>query len=390
MKRILFVMDTLRMGGAEKSLISLLKALDSSRLNVDLFLFEHGGVLQSQVPEWVNILDSDTLTRGMTLELRKYLRDVIKEGHLKAALARIWMTLKSKFAKNPGFNWGIVEPYIPEINTEYDVAIGYLEGFPDFFVLDKVKSKKKIGWIHIDMTGRNPTSSEKKYYEAFDELAIISEECKKAFVTLFPNTKRKVRVIENIVLKEEIIRKAEEPVELEWDKEKINIVSVGRLDYQKGFDIGAQACKILMERGVNICWHVYGKGIMREKIESYIHDNNLEEYYILEGIRTNPYPYMKQADMIVQPSRWEGKSIVLDEAKILGKVIVVTDYPSVKDQIENNYTGIVTNIDAESIAVGIEELVKNDPLCRRLEKNCLQEINYSFQAINDFYEMLEV
>ena len=148
-----------------------------------------------------------------------------------------------------------------------------------------------------------------------------------------------------------------------WDFSKIQIVSVGRLEYAKGFDIGAKVAKVLKDKGYQFCWHVYGQGAMKNEIQQFIKDNELDEYYILEGLKTNPYPYMKNADLIVQPSRWEGKSIVLDEAKILGKAIVVTNYPSVTDQIIDGKTGIVTNKEPEDIATGIENLICHKELC---------------------------
>lgn len=387
-KHILFVIDTLRMGGAEKSLISLLKSLDPQKVNVDLFLFEQGGVLQSQVPKWVKILDSDVLTRGMTLELRKYLGDVIKKGHFKAAFSRLIMSLNAKLNKKNRFSWDMVEPYIPALETQYDAAIGYLEGFPDYFVLDKVTAKKKIGWIHTDYTGKSLPTEAISYYGRFDEMATISEVCRDAFVNLVPEAKDKIHVIENIVLPKEVIGKAKEEITDDWDNNRKHIVSVGRLDYQKGMDIAAQTAKILLERNVPFCWHVYGKGIMKDEIDQYVKEQHLEEVFILEGLRENPYPYMKKADLIVQPSRVEGKSIVLDEAKILGKAIVVTAYPSVDDQIQNQITGLITGMNPESIANGIEEVLHNEELKKKLEKNALEEGNNSIKAIDKVYSLL--
>lgn len=389
MKHILFVIDTLRMGGAEKSLVSLLKALDPNRVDVDLFLFESGGVLQPEVPQWVNILEADVVTRAMTLELRNYLADVIRSGHICAALARIGMTIRARISKKPGFGWGMVKKYIPELETHYDVAVGYLEGFTDFFVLDKVKADKKIGWIHIDMTNRKLSPAEIEYYSRFDEIATISDICRDAFVSHVPAAENKIHILENIVLSQEVIDKADADMEKKWDSGKINLVTVGRLDYQKGIDVAAAACKILRDRGVDVSWHVYGKGIMHDQITGYIKENNLENHFILEGMVSNPYPYMKRADLIVQPSRWEGKSIVLDEAKILGKAIVVTDYPSVRDQITDHQTGLITGMEPEAIADGIRKLLADPALKQKLEENAAKEPNRSYRALEQFYQLTE-
>lgn len=389
MKKVLLVIPTLRMGGAEKSLVSLLKALDPRRVKVDLYLFEAGGVLQREIPDWVNILEADAVTRGMTLELRNYLGDVVRAGHFGAALSRIWMTVRSRISPKPRFSWAQVEKYIPPLEKEYDVAVGYLEGFTDFFVLDKVKAEKKIGWIHIDMTKRKPTSEEAQYYARFDEIATISDICRDAFAAHFPAVKDKIHIIENIVLAQDVLTRAEETACQKWNMDRPHLVSVGRLDYQKGMDVAAKACKVLADRGMDICWHVYGKGVMHDQIAQYIEENGLRERFVLEGMTTNPYPCMKCADLVVQPSRWEGKSIVLDEAKILGKAIVVTNYPSVHDQITDRVTGLITGMEPEQIADGIELLLKDAALKKQLEENAAKEPNSSYRAVERFYQLIE-
>lgn len=387
MKHIIIVIPTLRMGGAEKALISLLKALDPNKVAVDLFLFESGGILQKEVPTWVKIISADPIVRGMTLELRNYFCELLKLRKFAAVLARLKITLQARLGMQ-SFSWGAIKKFIPSVEGHYDVAIGFLEGFTDFFVIDKIVADKKIGWIHIDMTGRQSNSEEINYYKQFDVIATISEKCKEAFLKVFPEIEGKIEVIENIVLPEVVIKKSEEKLDIQWDTKGIQLVSVGRLDYQKGFDIGAKAAKILKRRGKNICWHIYGTGIMKNEIAQYIEENNLRDCYILEGLVDNPYPYMKKADIIVQPSRWEGKSLVLDEAKILGKAIVVTNYPSVTDQITNGITGIITDINPEAVAEGIEMLIQEKDLRCALENNCSRELNYSYQAIEHFYKML--
>ena len=389
MKHIIFVLPNLRMGGAEKALVSLLKTIDPKRINIDLFLFETGGVLQKEVPSYVRIIGADDVTRAMTLEMRKYFKDLIKKRKISAAMSRLKMTLMSKRGKH-FFGWDIVKKYIPRLPGQYDIAIGFLEGFSDFFVIDKIEAKRKVGWIHIDMTGRTPTLEESKYYEQFDRIITISKVCEKAFLKVFPCIRGKIDIIENIVLAEDIILKANENVDMDWDRTKWNFVSVGRLDYQKGFDIGAKAALILKEKQRDFCWHIYGTGVMKNEVLDFVKENKLENNYVLEGLRTNPYPYMKNADIIIQPSRWEGKSLVLDEAKILGKAIVVTNYPSVTDQITDRKTGIIVETTPEAIAEGVELLMTDKRLKSDLENNCRQELNRSKTVIDQFYELVGI
>lgn len=393
MKNILMVIPTLRMGGAEKSIVSLIKSLDPTRVSVDLFLFEAGGVLQQEIPHWVNIIEADFVTRAMTLEMSKYFSDLLKNFKVGAAFSRLRITLNSslskKFGKSAKFSWHTIEKYIPKLSKHYDVAVGYLEGFTDFFVIDKVNADKKIGWIHSDMTGRNILGQEIEYYNAFDELATISDVCLDAACKAFPGIENKIQVVENIVLPEDVNGKSNESVEFNWDTDMINIISVGRLEHAKGMDIALNASEILKHKGYSFCWHIYGNGSMYDDLKNSIQEKCLEKDFILEGVTQNPYPYIKKADIFVQPSRWEGKSLALDEAKILGKAIVVTNYPSVSDQITDKETGIITDITPEAIADGIEELIKNDELRKKLEYNCLNEPNQSEKAVNKFYKMIE-
>ena len=389
MKHIIFVMPTLRMGGAERALVSLLKTLDPKRVKVDLFLFERGGVLEKEVPSWVKIIQSDPIVREMTLELRNYLGELLRHRKLSAAITRLKITVMARRGKKY-FSWEAIEKYIPSVPGHYDVAVGFLEGFTDFFVVDKVNADRKIGWIHTDMSGKIFNKQEMAYYRKLDMLATISEKCRTAFITRSEYPGERMRVIENIVLPQEILHKADETVDEMWDSSKVHIVSVGRLEYLKGMDIAAKTALILKENGCDFVWHIYGRGLMREEISQYVKQNNLSDCFILEGQRPNPYPYMKKADIIVQPSRREGKSLVLDEAKILGKAIVVTNYPSVTDQITDRKTGIIVDTTPQAIAEGVELLVTDKRLKSDLEDNCRRAPNRSRLVVDQFYKLTDI
>ena len=270
------------------------------------------------------------------------------------------------------------------------MAVGFLEGFADFFVIDKVNANKKIGWIHTDMSRKIFNKQEMAYYRKLDMLATISEKCRTAFISRSEYPEERVHIIENIVLPQEILYKADEVVNEKWDPSKIHIVSVGRLEYLKGMDIAAKTALLLKKNGCDFVWHIYGAGLMQEEISQYVKQNNLFGCFILEGQKPNPYPYMKKADIIVQPSRREGKSLVLDEAKILGKAIVVTNYPSVTDQITDRKTGIIVETTPEAIAEGVELLMTDKRLKSDLENNCRQELNRSKTVIDQLYELVGI
>lgn len=394
MKKLLFVIPTMRMGGAEQSLVSLLNSIDLNRYKIELLLFEKSGELLERVPEKVCVIAADTVTRAMTLEFRYFFKDLIKEHHYLSAAIRVLMLANSKLEEFTGkkvvFNWNISRHFIKPISKEYDVAIGYLEGVTDAFIIDKVKAKRKIGWIHTNFEKANRHfKAEGKYYRQFDAIAIISDECKNCFLKFYPELRNKTYMIENIIDKNTILSKAQENVEksLRWNYPCI--VTVGRLEKVKGIDIALEAAKLLKEKGIEFVWHIFGNGVLKAELEEKIYDYKLENNFFLNGTTCNPYKYMKKADIIVQPSRNEGKSIVLDEAKLLCKPIVVTNYPSAKDQINDGKTGLIVNIDSKSIADGIEKLI-NSP-CQReyFEKECKKEINNTGLVMEKIVSMIE-
>ena len=136
-------------------------------------------------------------------------------------------------------------------------------------------------------------------------------------------------------------------------------------------------------------WWIVGDGELRECLEKQVRSNGVEQYLTFLGSKSNPYPYMNNADLIVQTSRWEGKSVVLDEAKILGKPILATAYATVKDQVENGKEGVIVEMNAESIAKGIECLVEDESVLNRI-RNYLMARDYGNQSeIVKYYKLFD-
>ena len=394
MKKILFVIPTMRMGGAEQSLVSLLNSIDLNIYEIDVLLFEKNGELLERIPEKINLIEADRITRAMTLEFRYYFKDLINEHHYFTAVVRTFMLINSKLEELIGkkivFNWNIAKHFTRRLSKEYDVAIGYLEGVTDAFVIDKVKAKRKIGWIHTNFDKANRHfKAEGKYYKQFNRIAIISDECKNSFVKYYPDLSDKICVIENIIDKNTILNKAQENIEesLRWIWPCI--VTVGRLEKVKGIDIALEAARVLKEEGMDFVWHVFGDGVLKAELERKMHDYGLENNFFINGTTHNPYKYMKNADVIVQSSRNEGKSIVLDEAKLLCKPIVVTNYPSARDQIKDGETGMIVGMEPKSIAEGIIKLIRDPKQRKYLEEQCKKEINNTELIMEKIVSVIE-
>ena len=174
----------------------------------------------------------------------------------------------------------------------------------------------------------------------------------------FPNLSEKFVCLPNLISSKTISFLANQFYPKEFlNVDEIKIISVGRLVQIKGFDMAIEATKILKEKNIKFKWYIIGNGELKNTLERMRKNYNLENEIIFLGMRENPYPYLKNADIVVQPSRYEGKSMVLDEAKILGKPIVVTKYDTVFDQIKGG-EGKIVDMNPKSIALGIEEMVQ--------------------------------
>lgn len=366
MKKILFVIPTLGGGGGERSLVNLLNELPKDKFEIDLLLFKKTGIFISQVPQEVNVLEQTPALKGLYASLgragiylpRKIIGNVfsrIFENGMCAQKAFLWKHFYS--------------PKIEKLNKEYDVAVGYLGGESTDYVLDKVKAKKKIHWVHNDYRKLGMSKKyDKDVFNKVSDIITISNECLEILEEEFPEYANKMQCIPNITSSKVIRNRANEFYPSEYMGIRNIILSVGRLSEQKGFDMAVKAAAKMKRDGYQFKWFIIGEGGLRGELETQIKKEGVEDYVILLGLRENPYPYIKNCTVFVQTSRFEGKSVVLDEAKILDKPIVVTNYPTVGDQIKNGIEGIVSELTPESIADSTEQMLKDDNLRIRIER----------------------
>lgn len=393
-KDILFIIPSLGAGGGEKSLINLLTQMDFNKYNVDLFLLNHNGLFMEFIPKEVNILGMTEDIEIFNKSLKKSISEYLAKGKCNLAFNRLMFCLKNRFNKNTGiaeqYSWRNLRAAIGMIDKKYDVAIGYLEKTSNYICVDCVQAKKKMGWIHNDYRKLNLDKNlDESYFEKLNYLITVSEECEKVLKEEFPNIKNKVKLIFNIVSKKTIEILATEKIEENiMNDDKVNILSIGRLHGQKGFDIAIDACKILIDSGYNACWYVIGEGKERKKLEELIEKNNLKNNFKLLGLKSNPYKYLKACDIYVQPSRYEGKSVAIDEAKILCKPIVVTNFSTVYDQIEDSRTGIITEMNDISLSKGIESLIDNKELKKYINSNLRRLSLENEKEINKLYGLI--
>lgn len=396
-KKILIVSHALELGGAERSLIGLLEALDHENYQIDLFLLRHEGELLTDIPEGVRLLPEipayTVLARPMV--------QTFKEGHVLLTLARLFGKIKAIcFDKKNSCTESAVAleyshkytfKFMPRIqaNEEYDLAISFLT--PHYIVANKVQAKKKIAWIHTDYSKvAVDISSEERMWGAYDNIVSISDAVTKNFVKVFPKLKSKIVVIENILPEQLIKRQAEEfNVLEEMPKENIRLLSIGRFCYPKNFDSIPSICKLMVKKGINVRWYLIGFGPDEELIRKNIDENQMQKYVIILGKRKNPYPYINECDIYIQPSRYEGKSVTVREAQMLGKPVIITSYATAVSQLEAGVDGIIVPIDNEECAAGIAELIRNRDKQESLSRNCRGKNYANYSEVKKIYGMLE-
>lgn len=393
MKNILFVMPSLGSGGAEKSLVNLLNLIDYEKYAVDLLLFKREGLFLSQIPKEVRLLQpTDSLQYAYKID-RGMFSSVsgVKAGILRGTSTFICKCLYKENARQQ--RWiKFYKRYLPNLEDEYDIAIGFLEGDASYYVIDKVNAKKKILWIHNDFNEIKKYEDAKiyeKYFQKADSVVSISDKCVQILKQNYPALVNKFYCLPNLTSGSLLKKMSEEFEVSEFEKNQFNVLSIGRLTRQKGYDFAIDAVKILKEKYSDIHWWIIGAGELEEQLKKQVKDNELEEYITFLGLRANPYPYIRSCDLLVQPSRWEGKSVVLDEAKILAKPILATNYSTIKDQLKDKKEGLITDISPNAIAEGIIELRENPQLYNSIQCYLDKHEYGNEKEILQYYELLE-
>ena len=276
------------------------------------------------------------------------------------------------------------------MQKDYDVAIGFQEKNPIYFCVDHVKAKTKIGWIHTDYNklGINP-EKDKLYFSKLDYLVTVSEDLVDILKTQFLEYKDKILCIHNIISSSMLHKMSLEKVKFKKaEDDGTSLISVGRLAKEKGLDITLAAFHILVRKGYNLKWYVIGVGNVKPELEKSIKEKKLEDRVIFLGLKENPYSYIRHADIFIQTSRYEGKSISINEAKIIAKPIVITNFETATSHIEHNYNGIIAEMDAISVANELERLIQDENLTNRFIMNLKKEDLGTEKEIEKLYKLM--
>lgn len=355
-KKILFIIDSLTCGGAEKSLVSLLPLLNTDKYELYIWMRQQGGAFAPLLPNNVNVVSEPKYNAFESLKLQlgkvvfslrlRWNRLIHKREHLAETL---W--------KSQG--WAMK---VPEGN--WDVAIAYQQGVPTFLVAEKFHGCKKMAWVNVDVfkAGYN-IAYNSKFYRKMDYICPVSDQLHGMMDARMAEFSDKYNTIWDVINPDVTRKLANETVQrLKGKDDEYVFVTTGRLVPQKGHDIAVEAAAELKRKGVKFKWYFIGEGSERPNIEKLIRQNNVQDVVFLLGMHTNPYAFMQQADVYVQTSKFEGFGMTIAEAKILGKPIVSTNFEVICNQITHEKNGLIAEMNGKSVADNIYRIITNSNL----------------------------
>jgi glycosyltransferase involved in cell wall biosynthesis len=373
-------------GGSTTSLLSILNKLDYTSYEVDLLLYYNKGALYDQIPHQVTILAQASIY-PQSAKAIKFIRSVFKGDIMRALYCGLVFERQLKL-------YGQTMVYARLTNSryiekEYDIAIGFLEGWPNLQVALKINARKKIMWIHPDYkeSSMNPLIDYKIFKKA-DNIVTVSKKGLENLIEVFPEFKSKIKHIENILSKETLVMLAQEfNPDFNVNESKINLITICRIDFaSKGLDRGVEAfLKLKVSNLVNnYHWYIIGDGRNYNELSAIIKDYDLEKHITLLGQKKNPFPYLIKMDMFFLPSRYEGKPMAVTEAQILGIPALITAYSSAYEQINDGYNGIIVQNSDIEIYNKLKNLVNKKEYILELKKNT------SSNQYSDDSEMIEL
>ena len=357
--KILIVTGSLSYGGITSFLIPLVNQLAKQDYNVSLAYTYDEDSFVSRIDSSVRVLRHSRPTK------KQLIFDYITRLRLLDLLRIRFRNKRKTDAIAAIQRWGYRTAEITEVcgpmAEDYDVAISASEFCSNKIVAEKINATKKIGWIHPDFsTLKIDLSAERLVHQRLDAIVTVSEAGRQALVEKFPESRDKFFYVENMLDTDWIVKKSEEEIPNIWAGcNGRKIITVCRIDNSaKRVDRVLNIAKVMVEKKENFRWCIVGEGPDLAMVKSLAEQMQLGNHVLFLGKKENPYPYMKSADVFVLTSQYEGKPVVIEEAKALGIPIVSTRYASAEEQILPQYGIVVPNEDGVLEAKIAEALIE--------------------------------
>lgn len=364
-KRILVIGSSMGIGGVEKALLGLVNSYNYNLNEVDLMLTNPEGEFMEYINPEVNLIKAPSFFSWILLPKDRVISSVfkllIKPRMLYFFIKNVfWGVVHHSMAQGRQRMWNDVISFLPKFEGNYDEVLDFTGRYRQY-VLEKVSAEKKCTWVHSDYRVFDLDASlDEKLLRRFDEINCVSTTCKKIFDDLFPHLSTKSFVRLNIIDINFIKSHLTGPG-FKDGFTGVRLLDITRIDPNKGLDIAVQVCQKLKQKNLNFRWYILGNDPLgyKDKLEQLIREYGVEDCFILEGFTKNPYPYINEADIIVHFSRFEGRSVSIDEALALNKTIMLTNYPTAKDQITHGVNGYICDFDVENLTQMLFRLMSN-------------------------------
>ena len=374
-KKIFFLLYSMSIGGVEMSLVNLLSVLPQEKYDVHVgFVHREGGLLTylssgvtihhiSDIQEhWGELKDPPLKTIKTNFQTGRYIK-------------ALWVLIVYLTCKIRGSFMGWTLFFLKDtkgLEEIFDLAIAYAGPASDidYYICNKVQAKKKIGWVHFDISKFEiDRKMVRQLYGQYERIFVVSETGKQIFDKTFPQFKDKTEVFHNVISPKQIKKLATSG---ECFQDKFNgkrILTVGRISSEKGQFVAIHALKFLIDKGYHVRWYFIGEGSDLEHCKNEVERLGLSEDVSFLGTKLNPYSYMRDCDIYMQPSRHEGFCITLAEALCFGNPIVSTDFTGAREQLKDRENGFVVGMGAEDIANGIENAMV---VSKTSKMNCVE------------------
>lgn len=364
MKKVFFLLSFMHVGGVEKSFLSLLSIIPKDKYDIHLGLLSMKGELLDNIPSYVHVHHINCydkywwIIKNSPLEV---IKKFCKQRKILQAFIRLFLHIHYKLTSNSYYLYKWLLKNEPKFPEKFDIAISYAGPSQslDYYICKKINATEKYGWIHFDITqfGIDKGMTQKLYKE-YKKIYIVSKSAKIKFDEVFPNLKHKTEVFLNIISTENIQKQALDGLTFTDNFHGIRILTVGRLSYEKGQDLAIRTLKQLIDNNYNIRWYFIGDGKERIEFELLARNLNISKNAIFLGIQSNPYKYMKDCDIYVQPSRHEGYCITLAEAKCFNNPIVATNFTGAEEQLKTHDKSLICKCTINSMVEAIKEAIQ--------------------------------
>ena len=389
-KKILFLIHTLQVGGAEKVLVNLVNKLDKKKYDVTVMTVINTGAFREA-------LDKDIKYKTIIDIKMPGKKTKNKSGNLLNKTSKV----KQMMANLYRWAWRYVnceKIYKKFIKEDYDVEVAFLEGISAKIIANSTnKHAKKIAWIHVDLLNEKKTEKffksredEANTYKKFSKIIGVSKFVREQTIKKFDLDPNKVGVLYNPIDRESIVEKSKEQIE-QIEKENFTLCTIGRLSTQKGFDRLLEAVKRLNEENIKFDLWIIGVGAEEEKLKTYINENNLNNVKML-GYKENPYSYIAKSDLFVCSSRAEGFSTSVSEAIILERPVVTTECSGMRELLgENSEYGIICENNTEALYQSLQDILTNKEKYeyyknKIIERKNIFDIKKSIKDIENLFE----